>query len=124
MPKNRRRLRPPPPLRVPLLRLRRLCPAPLRRLARLALLRLPHLRPVRLPPRRARRRLRRLAPKRLPAVATRKSNERPETEVRPILRQDLCELRIPKDAGSLESSSVVLVQKFSWRTRSCSEENF
>src|SRR6266478_4436304 len=74
MPRNRRRLRQPPPLRVRLLpSLRRVLPAPLQRPARLAhpaqlaLLLPPRPRQVLLPPPR-------LAQKRLPVVATRRSN--------------------------------------------------
>src|SRR6266446_10138559 len=107
MPRNRRPLRRPPPLRVRLLpSLRRVLPAPLQRPARLAhqahlALLLPlRPRPARLPPLR-------LAQKRRPVVATRRSNQRPESEARPLLRQPLCELRIRKDARSLKFSSVV-----------------
>src|SRR6266550_2482095 len=93
MPRNRRRLLRPPLLRVRLLPSpRRGLPAPLQRPARLAhqahlALLLPlRLRPARLPPPR-------LARKRLPVVATRRSNWRPESEVRRLLRRLLCELR-------------------------------
>jgi len=72
--------------------LRRALPAPFQRPARLAhqahlALLLPlRPRPARLPPPR-------LARKRLPVVATRRSNWRPESEVRLLLRQLLCEVR-------------------------------
>src|SRR5258708_39206027 len=75
MPKNRRRLRRPPPLRVRLLpSLRRVLPAPLQRparRARLALLLPPRLRQALLPPPR-------LAQRRPPVGATRRSNQAPE----------------------------------------------
>src|SRR6266404_5112276 len=118
MPRNRRRLRRPPLLRVRLLpSLRRVLPAPLQRPARLAhQAHLALLLPLLPPPR--------LARKRRPVVATRRSNQRPESEARPLLRQPLCELRIRKDARSLKFSSVVWFRSSLDGLAGGNEENF
>src|SRR5260370_20376323 len=104
MPKNRRRLRRRPPLRVRLLpSLRRALPAPLRRparLAHLALLLPPRPRPARLPPPR-------LAQRRLPVVATRKSNRaRDAASCVSLLASAIPERNISATGITLVSSSL------------------
>src|SRR5258707_14258646 len=107
MPKNRRPLRPPPPLRVRLLRsLRRVLPARLQRPARLAhqahlaLLLPPRPRPARLPPPR-------LAQRRLPVVATRKSNRaRDAASCVSLLASAIPERNISATGITLVSSSL------------------
>src|SRR5207253_5071627 len=111
MPRNRRRLRRPPLLRVRLLpSLRRGLPAPLQRPARpadlthLALLLPLRPRPARLPPPR-------LARKRLPVVATRRRNWHPEFRSSPALAAT--SLRSSERTLEAPNLLVWLVQKFS-----------